>query len=95
MLNVQERLRKSQSIYIISNPNLYIMHNSTGCIQNVCPKHGNTFTAEELWDRGTKPYTLYRTKCLTMKLNAPHGLNFQDLLAKTPENRLICLTIVS
>lgn len=51
MLNVQERLRKSQSILF------QIQTNSTSCIQNVCPKHENTFTAEELWERGTKPYT--------------------------------------
>lgn len=60
---------KAQEVseHIISNPNQYIMHNSTSCIQNVCPKHENTFTAEELWDRGTKPYTLYKTICLAMK----------------------------
>lgn len=60
MLIVQERLRKSHSTCIISNPNLYIMHISASCIQHVSPKHENTFTAQELWDRGTKPYTLYK-----------------------------------
>lgn len=72
------------------------MHNSASCIQHVSSKHENTFTAEELWDRGTKPYTLYRTVCLAVKLKAPHGLNFQDLLAKSlGRHRLICLTVVS
>lgn len=72
------------------------MRNSTSCIQHDSPKHENTFTAEELWERVTKPYTLYRTVCLAVKLKAPHAPNFPDLQAKTlGKRRLKCLKVVS